>query len=177
MRAGSVGGPSGSPVAISLARSALWFTESSANKIGRIAATGAFAEYPIPTANGFPFEITAGSDGALWFTEPSANQIGRVTTAQGNIFGTSFKNCNTLDVGYDRFINGTIVDWKVTTNGVGTVASGHFSAIGGGKLGSKTYHFINIPLGTTLKPEPVQSHVLFTWPNGGRFYATRDPGC
>jgi hypothetical protein len=57
------------------------------------------------------------------------------------------------------------------------VASGQFTAIGGGKLGSKSYHFLDIALGTTLKPEPVQSHVLFTWAAGGRFYATRDPGC
>jgi hypothetical protein len=95
----------------------------------------------------------------------------------GNIFATTFTRCSILHVGYNRFINGTIVHWTVTTNGVGTVASGQFSAIGGGKLGAKTYHFLDIALGTTLKPDPVQSHVLFTWADGGRFYATRDPGC
>jgi hypothetical protein len=99
--------------------------------------------------------------------------------ARGNIFETTFKRCNTLHVGYNRFVNGTIVHWRVTTNGAGTVASGQFSAIGGGKLGSKTYHFLDIPLGTTLPSDAsgIQSHVLFTWANGGRFYATRDPGC
>jgi hypothetical protein len=98
---------------------------------------------------------------------------------QGNIFATTFKSCNTLHVGYNWFINGTIVHWRVTTNGVGKVASGQFSAIGGGKLGSKTYHFLDIPLGTTLPSDAsgIQSHVLFTWVDGGRFYATRDPGC
>jgi hypothetical protein len=99
--------------------------------------------------------------------------------AQGNIFATTFARCTTLHVGYNRFVTGTIVHWTITTNGSGTVASGQFSAIGGGPLGSKTYHFLDIPLGTTLpsKASGVQSHVLFTWANGGRFYATRDPGC
>jgi hypothetical protein len=100
-------------------------------------------------------------------------------SAQGNIFATTFQSCNSLHVGYNRFVNGTIVHWRVTTNGAGTVASGQFSAIGGGKLGSKTHHFIDIPLGTTLPSDAsgIQSHVLFTWADGGRFYATRDPGC
>jgi GDSL-like Lipase/Acylhydrolase family len=98
---------------------------------------------------------------------------------QGNIFATTFKSCTTLHVGYNRFVNGTVVHWSVRSNGVGTVASGQFSAIGGGPLGSKTYHFLDIALGTTLPSEAsgIQSHVLFTWANGGRFYATRDPGC
>jgi hypothetical protein len=95
----------------------------------------------------------------------------------GNIFATTFVRCTTLHVGYNRFVNGTVVHWTVTTNGVGTVASGQFTAIGGGNLGSKTYHFLDITLGTKLKPEPAQSHVLLTWANGGRFDATRDPGC
>ena len=97
----------------------------------------------------------------------------------GNIFATTFKRCTTLHVGYNRFVNGTIIHWRVTTNGVGTVASGQFSAIGGGVLGSKTYHFLDIPLATTLPSDAsgIQSHVLFTWVDGGRFYATRDPGC
>jgi hypothetical protein len=97
----------------------------------------------------------------------------------GNIFATTFSRCTTLHVGYNRFVDGTVVQWRVTTNGVGTVASGQFSAIGGGKLGSKTYHFLDIALGTTLPTDAsgIQSHVLFTWADGGRFYATRDPGC
>jgi YVTN family beta-propeller protein len=40
-------------------------------------------EYPLPTANSFPFYITAGPDGNLWFTEPENNgdKIGKITTA------------------------------------------------------------------------------------------------
>ena len=35
------------------------------------------AEYPIPTANGAPYGITACPDRNLWFTELSANKIGK----------------------------------------------------------------------------------------------------
>jgi len=59
---------------------ALWFTEYSGNKIGRITTTGAVTEFAIPTANAYPGAITAGPDGALWFTEYTGN-IGRITTA------------------------------------------------------------------------------------------------
>ncbi len=59
----------------------MWFTESGANKIGRI-TTGAsptITEYAIPTASSSPQGITLGPDNALWFTESNANQIGRIT--------------------------------------------------------------------------------------------------
>src|SRR4051794_12216643 len=62
-----VSGPDGS----------LWFSEVSANKIGRITIDGAFTEF---TAAGNPGGIASGSDGALWFTEISGNKIGRITT-------------------------------------------------------------------------------------------------
>ena len=60
---------------------ALWFTETSANQIGRITAAGAVTEYPVTTAAAQPYGITAGSDGALWFTELNANKIGRISPA------------------------------------------------------------------------------------------------
>jgi len=41
----------------------------------------AIGEYPVPTANSKPEDITAGPDGALWFTEDYGNKIGRITTA------------------------------------------------------------------------------------------------
>jgi alpha-tubulin suppressor-like RCC1 family protein len=127
---------------------------------------------PVPASmpTGVTFTtVSEGNETSLALSQP----------LQGNIFATTFKRCTTLHVGYNRFVNGTIVHWRVTTNGVGTVASGQFNAIGSGTLGSKTYHFLDIPLGTTLPSEAsgIQSHVLFTWANGGRFYATRDPGC
>lgn len=59
---------------------ALWFTEQSASKIGRISTSGAFTEYATTTANAGPTGIVAGPDGNLWFTETAANQIGKITT-------------------------------------------------------------------------------------------------
>jgi virginiamycin B lyase len=60
---------------------ALWFTESNANKIGRITTAGVITEFGIPTPSSFPIYITAGPDGALWFAENNGNKIGRITTA------------------------------------------------------------------------------------------------
>jgi streptogramin lyase len=59
----------------------LWFTEQSANKIGRITPGTFFTEFPIPTASSVPIGITAGPDGNLWFTENNSNKIGRITPA------------------------------------------------------------------------------------------------
>jgi streptogramin lyase len=59
----------------------LWFTEGSANQIGRITPAGAVTTFPLPTANSAPHGITAGPDGNLWFTESLSNKIGRITTA------------------------------------------------------------------------------------------------
>src|SRR5579863_2120682 len=57
----------------------LWFTEGSANKIGKITPSGAITEYG-PTG-AVPVGIVAGPDGNLWFTEETGNNIGRITTA------------------------------------------------------------------------------------------------
>jgi len=96
---------------------------------------------------------------------------------QGVIFAVTFKNCSVLHVGYNRFQNGTVVRWAVSSNGYGQVASGSFVAVGGGTAGSKTFHFVDEPLGTTLHPDPVHSHVHFTWANGGKYVVTRNPTC
>ena len=60
---------------------ALWFTEATGNKIGRITTSGTITEYAIPTAASSPAGITLGPDGALWFTESQADKIGRITTS------------------------------------------------------------------------------------------------
>jgi streptogramin lyase len=60
---------------------ALWFTENSANNIGRITSAGVITEYPLPIAQSAPIGIVAGPDGALWFTELLGNRIGRITTS------------------------------------------------------------------------------------------------
>jgi virginiamycin B lyase len=46
----------------------------------RITTAGVVTEFSVPTANGQPWGIAAGSDGTLWFTEINGNKIGRITT-------------------------------------------------------------------------------------------------
>jgi virginiamycin B lyase len=59
---------------------ALWFTETFADKIGRITTTGELSEFLLPTPNSNPTGITAGPDGAVWFTESdnTGGKIGRI---------------------------------------------------------------------------------------------------
>src|ERR1043165_1475248 len=61
----------------------MWFTETSANKIGRIDPKGHITEFVVPQAFSAPVDIVAGADGALWFTEESGfpEGIGRGTTS------------------------------------------------------------------------------------------------
>jgi virginiamycin B lyase len=55
----------------------LWFTESTANKLGRITPSGVITEFPVPTAASGPYGIAVGREGDLWFTERFGNKIGR----------------------------------------------------------------------------------------------------
>ncbi len=61
--------------------SALWFTDTGLNKVGRITTAGVVTYHTIPTANAGLAGITLAGDNALWFTEKNANKIGRITTA------------------------------------------------------------------------------------------------
>lgn len=70
---------------------AIWFTEKSSNKIGRIPTTATLSnpqitEYTVPTAGAGPISIAVGADGALWFAEYNSNQIGRIPTSGSPIF-------------------------------------------------------------------------------------------
>jgi streptogramin lyase len=67
---------------------ALWFTEQSGNKIGRITPNGAITEFALPEPTSMPCGIIAGPDGNLWFAESSVTfspytvgtgRIGRIT--------------------------------------------------------------------------------------------------
>ncbi len=57
----------------------LWFTERTANAIGRVGLDGTFTEFPLPNAGSQPYFIAAGPDGNVWFTERSGNRIGRMS--------------------------------------------------------------------------------------------------
>src|SRR5215831_17112674 len=62
----------------------LWFTERTANKIGRLTPAGVFTEFPLPVngqgLSSQPTVILHGPDGALWFTMSAASRVGRITT-------------------------------------------------------------------------------------------------
>jgi virginiamycin B lyase len=72
---------------------AMWFTEYTAAKIGRIDVAGGVAENPPAgdrqlAAGSFPIQIVAGSDGDLWFTEAGdPGRIGRLDPANGQLVG------------------------------------------------------------------------------------------
>ena len=56
----------------------IWFVETGANALGRIAHDSSIAEFAIPTPNASARGVTVGADGDLWFTENFANKIGRM---------------------------------------------------------------------------------------------------
>ena len=43
--------------------------------------TVTFTEFPIPTSNSTPNDITTGPDGNLWFTEEEGSKIGKITSS------------------------------------------------------------------------------------------------
>ena len=57
----------------------VWFVEEHGDKVGRIAPSGALAEFPLLASGRFARGIAKGPDGAMWFTELTG-RIGRVTT-------------------------------------------------------------------------------------------------
>jgi serine/threonine protein kinase len=68
-------------VIVALASGIAWFTVYHASPAGGTQASpaGSIAEFPVPTAQSDPAEITAGPNGNLWFTEYGGNKIGRIS--------------------------------------------------------------------------------------------------
>jgi hypothetical protein len=46
-----------------------------------MSTSGVLTEFAVPTAVGFPADVTVGSDGNVWFSEANASKIGRVNLA------------------------------------------------------------------------------------------------
>jgi virginiamycin B lyase len=67
---------------------ALWFTQFSGNRIGRITTDGTITHYPLPSGNGSPSDIVLGPDNRLWFTEEFPGRIGVLDPARA-VPGTS----------------------------------------------------------------------------------------
>ena len=55
---------------------ALWFTQSSASRMGRVTTAGAFSQFRLPRGSE-PDVVAAGPDGAIWYAGP--RRIGRIT--------------------------------------------------------------------------------------------------
>jgi streptogramin lyase len=58
----------------------VWFTETGADKIGRITTNGDISEFPLSPASG-PIGIVLGPDGNLWVAEAYANKIAMISPA------------------------------------------------------------------------------------------------
>jgi streptogramin lyase len=54
----------------------LWFTEQSANAIGRITASGKAAQFPLSAGYAVGSGIAGGPDGALWFPASGGGRAG-----------------------------------------------------------------------------------------------------
>lgn len=107
---------------------ALWFTEYSSSRVGRITTAGSITEDWSATSPLIgPIDIAAGLDGALWVTASLNNQIGRVTTA-GVIGSYSLTSGNPRPYGitagpdgalwFTEYLGGQI--GRITTAGVVT---------------------------------------------------------
>ena len=57
---------------------ALWFSEASGNRVGRITTDGKVTEFPIPSHDSQPRAMVTHPDGSIWFVETSTNALGRI---------------------------------------------------------------------------------------------------
>lgn len=130
------------------------------------ACAGAYALDFDPAGNLYVDDFTAG---AVW-------KFTRATSHPPNIFEVDLKSCQYLHVGYNYFPANTVVHWNVSQNGVKVVSNQQFTTFAGGR----TYHFLTMPLGVTLQPDPVPADVHFSWTINGvltKYFVRRDPGC
>jgi len=125
---------------------ALWFAEEGTcinarcsdftnGKIGRITTQGKITEFPVPSANGHPWEITHGPDGNLWFTELGdnlhgpgrhhlieGNKIGRITP-QGQITEFPIPTFDSFPDGITTGPDGALWFTENTGNKIGRITT------------------------------------------------------
>jgi streptogramin lyase len=122
----------------------LWFTERTADKIGRSTPQGTITEFAIPTAAAQPLYLTAGPDGNLWFTEAAGNKIGKITP-QGTISEFAVPTANAGLSGITAGVDGNV--WFVEYN---TTIIGRITAQGAITEYDAQFHVPNPPGGTTF---------------------------
>lgn len=66
-------------------RCAMFFTELTGNRIGRIDADGRLREYDIPTPDSRPIAVAAGRRGHMWFTEEAGAAYAELDPDNGRI--------------------------------------------------------------------------------------------
>jgi streptogramin lyase len=71
---------------VTVSGNGVYYAAFNTNSIWRYdTVSGAFTEFPIPTAGAIPSDVAAAADGAVWFTEAGANKLGRLDPATGAI--------------------------------------------------------------------------------------------
>jgi hypothetical protein len=154
---------------------------TSTDRIVRMSAPGAVSTF----ATGFTATSCAGAyaldfdpAGNLYVDDLSAGAVWKFTRKIAhppNIFEVVIKRCVNLHVGYNYFPAGTVVHWNMSQAGVSVSSGNQFTTLGGGK----DYHFLTMPIGATLQPDP-DAEVRFSWTINGvltRYKVTRDNGC
>lgn len=105
---------------------ALWFTEDSASKVGRISTSGAITEYPVPNPSNIPASgpvfITSGPDGAVWFTETGSNTIGRIATT-GQVAEYPIPTAQSFPEGITTGPGGALWFTEETGNNIGRITT------------------------------------------------------
>ncbi len=147
----------------------VWFTETAANKIGRISPSGVVNEFNVPTPASEPFGIAAGPDGNVWFTEYAGQKIGRVlpdgTITEHSVSfpytysGNVLRNIIAGETHYNGLDYGAM--WFTIPGGVGRISVTGFSQ---GQDTSATYGY----------PER-KSHLMWLQP-GSVWVSGGDPG-
>jgi len=112
----------------------LWFTESAANKIGRISPQSphTITEFPLATTNAGPFDIVAGPDGNLWFTEYLVSRIGRISPQTPDAiseFSTGYGVPFGITTGPDGALWYTEAVYFTQTSGIGRIPADNPSLI------------------------------------------------
>ena len=139
----------------------LWFTESAANKIGRITPTGVVTEFVNGLSAGSkPWGITSGPDGNLWITERGTSKIGRITP-QGVITEFATITPNAAPWGITAGSDGNL--W-FTENGVNSV----------GRITTAGVQLPEIPLCVGCADNSTGGQGIVAGPDGNLWFAERN---
>lgn len=99
----------------------VWFTESGADRIGRLSYTGTaiytFQEYTL-TAGSRPLNLVSGG-GFIWFTEAGANSIARLDPETGQVITFAVPTADSYPADLDRASDGSIWFTEMAANQIG----------------------------------------------------------